>query len=56
MRETQFEGNLGLTGDGGTDLHTATEKRFDMTFGNSETGIRETFDLRPNEYLFNSEG
>jgi hypothetical protein len=51
-----FEGDLGLTGDDGTDLLTATEKRFDVTFDDSETGIPETFDLRPNEYLFNSEG
>ncbi|RSL14683.1 hypothetical protein EDE15_0144 [Edaphobacter aggregans] len=43
MREAQFEGDLGRTGDDGTDLHTATEKRFDVTFGNSETGIGETF-------------
>jgi len=32
--------DLGFAGDDGTDLHTATEKRFDVAFGNSEAGIR----------------
>jgi hypothetical protein len=54
--ETQFECDLGLTGDDGDDLLVAAEKEFEVKLGNEETGIRETFDLQPNEYLFNSEG
>jgi hypothetical protein len=54
--ETQFERDLGLTGDDGDDLLEAAEKEFQVRFGNEETGIRETFNLEPNEYLFNSEG
>jgi hypothetical protein len=54
--ETQFERDLGLTGDDGDDLLEATEKRFEVRLGNEETGVRETFNLQPNEYLFNSEG
>jgi hypothetical protein len=54
--ETQFERDLGLTGDDGIDLIKATEKRFEVTLGNGDTGVRETFNLQPNEYLFNSEG
>jgi hypothetical protein len=54
--ETQFERDLGLTGDDGDELLKATEKRFDVRLGNEETGVRETFNLQPNEYLFNSEG
>jgi hypothetical protein len=54
--ETQFERDLGLTGDDGDDLLVATEKEFEVRLGNEETGVRETFNLQPNEYLFNSEG
>lgn len=54
--ETQFERDLGLTGDDGDDLLKATEQRFDVTLGCEETGVRETFNLGPNEYLFHSEG
>jgi hypothetical protein len=56
MAETEFERDLGLTGDDGDDLLEATEKRFDVRLGNEDTGVRETFNLQPNEYLFNSEG
>ena len=55
-QETQFERDLGLTGDDGNDLLKATEKRFDVTLCSEETGVRETFNLRTNEYLFHSEG
>lgn len=47
---TRFENDLGITGDDGDDLLIATEKRFEVKLS------RETFNLRPNEYLFNSEG
>ncbi|QNI31299.1 DUF1493 family protein [Alloacidobacterium dinghuense] len=54
--ETQFERDLGLTGDDGSDLLEATEKRFRVTLASEEKGLRETFNLGPNEYLFHSEG
>jgi len=54
--ETQFERDLGLTGDDGNDLLAATEKRFGVALCSEETGVRETFNLGPNEYLFHSEG
>jgi hypothetical protein len=54
--ETQFERDLGLTGDDGDDLLVSAEKEFEVRLGNEETGVLETFDLQPNEYLFNSEG
>ena len=56
LPETQFERDLGLTGDDGDDLLKAAEKRFGVTLGSEETGGRETFNLGPNEYLFHSEG
>jgi hypothetical protein len=54
--ETQFERDLGQTGDDGNDLLVATEKRFGVTLCSEETEMRETFNLGPNEYLFHSEG
>lgn len=54
--ETQFERDLGLTGDDGDELLLATVKRFEIRLGSDETGIRETFNLGRNEYLFHSEG
>jgi len=54
--ETQFERDLGLTGDDGEDLLRATEKRFGISLWSEETGLRHTFNLEPNEYLFHSEG
>jgi hypothetical protein len=54
--ETRFERDLGLAGDDGNDLLEATEKRFGVTLCFDDTGVRETFNLGPNEYLFHSEG
>jgi hypothetical protein len=54
--DTQFERDLGLTGDDGDELLLATEQRFGIKLGSEDTGIRETFNLGPNEYLFHSEG
>ena|SRR6185312_8148503 len=54
--ESRFERDLGVTGDDGSDLLEATEKRFDVTLCFEDTGARETFNLAPNEYLFHSEG
>lgn len=56
VAETQFERDLGLSGDDGDDLLVAAEKEFEVKLGNEETGVRETFNLQPNESLFNSEG
>jgi hypothetical protein len=54
--DTQFERDLDLTGDDGDELLLATERRFEVKLGSEEKGIRETFNLGPNEYLFHSEG
>jgi len=54
--ETKFERDLGLTEDDGNDLLVATEKRFGVALSSDETGVRETFNLGPNEFLFHSEG
>lgn len=54
--ETQFERDLGITGDDGSELLEAAQKRFQINLAPDETGYRRTFGLGPNEYLFNSEG
>jgi len=54
--ETQFERDLGLTGDDGADLLEATEKKFGVVLSAEDRGLRETFNVEPNEYLFHSEG
>ncbi len=54
--DTQFERDLGITGDDGGQLLLATEKTFGICLHSEESGYRETFHLSPNEYLFNSEG
>ena len=47
--DTRFERDLGITGDDGNELLQAAEKRFGVTF------TRETFNLKPNEFLFGPE-
>ncbi len=54
--ETQFERDLGLTGDDGADLLEATERKFGVILSDENKELRETFNLEPNEYLFHSEG
>src|ERR1700722_968930 len=54
--ETQFERDLGLTGDDGADLLEATERKFGVVLSGENKELRETFSLGPNEYLFHSEG
>lgn len=54
--ETQFERDLGITGDDGDELLMATENRFSVRFVTNEYGLKELFNLKPNEYLFHSEG
>ena len=48
--DTQFERDLGVTGDDGSDLLKAAEKHFGITL------TRESFGLEPNEFLFGPEG
>jgi acyl carrier protein len=47
--ETQFERDLGVTGDDGEELLEAVEERFGVKF------TRESFGLEPNEVLFGPE-
>ena len=54
--ESEFEADLGITGDDGIDLLNATERRFDIRLCSEEHGFRETFNLGPNDVLFHSEG
>ena len=54
--DTQFERDLGITGDDGDDLLVATEKRFGVQLMTEKRTLRETFSMAPNEYLFHSEG
>ena len=54
--ETQFERDLGIIGDDGSNLLEAAEKHFIVNLASDEGGYRAAFGLGPNEYLFNSEG
>ncbi|MGD0939806.1 MAG: hypothetical protein ABR905_08830 [Terracidiphilus sp.] len=54
--ETLFERDLGITGDDGAGLLEAVEKRFGVDLTSGEGGLQKTFNLQPNEFLFNSEG
>ncbi len=54
--ETQFEADLGITGDDGCELLAATEKRFEVLLSSGERGYRDTFGLSFDEFLFHSEG
>ncbi len=54
--ETQFEADLGITGDDGCELLEATEKRFEVRLSSDERGYRDTFGLGFNEFLFHGEG
>ena len=52
LPETQFERDLGLTGDDGDDLLEATEKRFQVRLGNEEQGsVRLSISDRMNTSL-----
>jgi acyl carrier protein len=54
--ETQFEKDLGVTGDDGPDLLEAVEKRFNVCLDSNELPFQVLFNLGPNEALFNPEG
>jgi hypothetical protein len=54
--DTQFERDLGVTGDDGSSLVRAVEKHFAVQLSSDAHGYRKAFGLGPHEYLFNSEG
>jgi hypothetical protein len=54
--DTEFERDLGVTGDDGGDLLHQVEERFAVQLSTKEDGYRKTFGLGKNEYLFNPEG
>ena len=54
--DTEFERDLGITGDDGGYLLQGVEKHFAIQLSTKEDGYRKTFNLGKNEYLFNSEG
>jgi hypothetical protein len=54
--DTQFERDLGITGDDGGELLEAAEVQFKVNLRDGDNGYRTIFKLGPNEYLFNSEG
>jgi hypothetical protein len=54
--DTQFERDLGITGDDGGYLLREIETHFAVQLSTKEDGYRKTFDLKENEYLFNGEG
>ena len=54
--DTQFERDLGITGDDGGELLQAAEVQFKVNLKDGENGFRTVFKLGSNEYLFNSEG
>ena len=53
---TQFERDLGITGDDGGELLQAAQEHFKVDLADGGNGYRKIFDLGDNEYLFNSEG
>lgn len=55
-RNTRFEDDLGVTGMDGVELLEKVERRFGVELGDQDDGIRQTFGLGPNEYLFTAEG
>ena len=54
--ESLFEDDLGITGDDGCELLEAAEKHFGVRLSTEKDGYRGTFNLYPNEFLFESEG
>ncbi len=54
--ETDFERDLGVSGDDGRDLLEAVEERFGISLSSEEHGYREAFNLAPDEFLFGPEG
>lgn len=50
--DTRLEAHLGITGENGIKLIQAAETHFNIPLASPEEGIRQTFRLGPNEYLF----
>ena len=55
-QHTQFERDLGITGDDGGELLQAAQDHFKVDLADGGNGYRKIFNLGANEYLFNSEG
>ena len=53
---TQFERDLGITGDDGGELLLAAQENFKVDLADGGNGYRKLFNLGANEYLFNAEG
>ncbi|MEO1403557.1 MAG: hypothetical protein AAFV72_20245 [Cyanobacteria bacterium J06635_1] len=53
--DTRLEAHLGITGEDGIALIQAAEEHFQLPLASPEHGIRHTFRLGPNEYLFQPE-
>ncbi|KAA8999338.1 hypothetical protein FJU30_13440 [Affinibrenneria salicis] len=53
---TYLEADLGVTGDDGVEFLEAIEQAFGIALHTKEEGYTATFDLKENEYLFESEG
>ena len=53
---TRLEHDLGITGDDGDELLEEAGRRFRVELATADGGYRPNFGLRPNEYLFSSEG
>jgi hypothetical protein len=53
---SQFERDLGITGDDGGELLQAAQEHFKVDLADGGNGYRKIFNLGANEYLFNSEG
>jgi acyl carrier protein len=54
--DTKIDDDLDLTGMDGIALLQAIEEHFGVVLMTDENGVRDAFDLGPNEYLFGSEG
>lgn len=53
--DTQFERDLGITGDDGAELLEDIEVQFDVSFDSAEHSWRDVFGLEHDEFLFNGE-
>lgn len=51
-----LEKDLGITGDDGSELLEAIEKKFDISFSGPDGSLREAFGLSEGQYLFHGEG
>lgn len=54
--ETQFERDLGITGDDGSELLVDAETYFNVSFDTDAHTSEDIFKLADNEFLFHGEG